>query len=46
MFLHNAGRCVVIHGVAGSDRVERFGSGGLGVALGCGVVNDDMGDKI
>ena len=46
MFLHNAGRCAVMHGVAGWDRVEWFDSGGLDVALGCGVVSDDMGDKI
>ena len=46
MFLHNTERCAEMHGAAGSDRVERFGSGGLDVALGCRVVIDDVGDKI
>ena len=46
MFLHNTEWYAVMHGVGGSDRVERFDSRGLDVALGCGVVIDDVCDKI
>ena len=46
VFLHNAGRCAEMHDVAGSDRDERFDSGGLDFALGSGVVINDVGDNI